>query len=210
MTSKYQIYLSQGSASIRLPVLPDRIDWKYPSANETVNIDELGSVTLLMPNEPLSISFEACFPLIYDSTCEYEDIPNPEEAIKQIQEMKSSGPIRIIISGMPFNELVSIEQFDVYEVGGDIGTKYYSIELTQYREIKVRQVQVSNGKAKIPTKSKRKDTRKIPSTKKVVKGDTLWKIAKKNNIPLQTLINLNKSTIKNPNRIYPGQVLRLK
>lgn len=38
----------------------------------------------------------------------------------------------------------------------------------------------------------------------VVKGDTLSKIAKKNNLSLQTLLALNPQ-IKNPNRIYPGQ-----
>ena len=38
----------------------------------------------------------------------------------------------------------------------------------------------------------------------VVKGDTLSKIAKKNNLSLQALLALNPQ-IKNPNRIYPGQ-----
>lgn len=38
----------------------------------------------------------------------------------------------------------------------------------------------------------------------VVKGDTLSKIAKKNNLTLSALLAMNPQ-IKNPNRIYPGQ-----
>ncbi len=37
----------------------------------------------------------------------------------------------------------------------------------------------------------------------VKKGDTLWKIAQRFNIPLQRLIEINN--IKNPKMIYPGQ-----
>ena len=40
----------------------------------------------------------------------------------------------------------------------------------------------------------------------VKSGDKLWEIAKDYNVPVQTLIELNQ--IKNPNLIYPGQVLK--
>ncbi len=42
------------------------------------------------------------------------------------------------------------------------------------------------------------------STYTVVKGDTLWKIAVKNQVGLSELISLNPN-IKNPDLIYPGQ-----
>ena len=42
----------------------------------------------------------------------------------------------------------------------------------------------------------------------VVKGDTLWQIAKKHGITLQKLLELN--TIKNPNVIQIGQKIRIK
>lgn len=42
------------------------------------------------------------------------------------------------------------------------------------------------------------------STYTVVKGDTLWKIASKNQVGLSELISLNP-TLENPDLIYPGQ-----
>ncbi len=45
-------------------------------------------------------------------------------------------------------------------------------------------------------------------THTVVSGDTMWAIAKKNGIALSTLIALNPQ-IKNPNRIYPGDIIYL-
>ncbi|MDF3002729.1 MAG: Uncharacterized protein K0Q48_2848 [Bacillota bacterium] len=42
----------------------------------------------------------------------------------------------------------------------------------------------------------------------VKSGDKLWKIAQDQNVSIQTLIELNQ--IKNPNLIYPGQVLKTK
>lgn len=44
----------------------------------------------------------------------------------------------------------------------------------------------------------------VPVEYTVVKGDTLGKIARKNNLTLSELLALNPQ-IKNPNRIYPGQ-----
>ena len=43
----------------------------------------------------------------------------------------------------------------------------------------------------------------------VVKGDSLWKIAKRlygNPLKWPVIYNANKDNIRNPNRIYPGQV----
>lgn len=42
----------------------------------------------------------------------------------------------------------------------------------------------------------------------VQSGDTMWKIASKNQTGVQELIDANKS-LKNPNLIYPGQVLTI-
>ena len=43
----------------------------------------------------------------------------------------------------------------------------------------------------------------------VVAGDTLSKIAARYNVGLPDLINLNRDTIRNPNLIHVGQVLRV-
>jgi nucleoid-associated protein YgaU len=46
-------------------------------------------------------------------------------------------------------------------------------------------------------------------TYRVVKGDTLAKIAKKYGKSWQSIYNANRNIVKNPNRIYPGQVLQI-
>ena len=43
----------------------------------------------------------------------------------------------------------------------------------------------------------------------VQKGDTLWSIAKKYHITWQDIYEKNKDIIKNPNKIYPGQILSI-
>ena len=46
----------------------------------------------------------------------------------------------------------------------------------------------------------------------VVKGDTLWKIAEKaygNGSKYQTIFEANKPMLSDPDKIYPGQVLRI-
>ena len=49
----------------------------------------------------------------------------------------------------------------------------------------------------------------IDDTYVVKKGDNLTKIAKKYNMTWQELYEKNKDIIKNPNKIYPGQILNL-
>jgi len=44
---------------------------------------------------------------------------------------------------------------------------------------------------------------------RVKEGDTLIKIANKHNTDWRTIYNLNRDKIKDPNRIYPGQLLRI-
>ncbi|MCY9203038.1 LysM peptidoglycan-binding domain-containing protein [Bacillus atrophaeus] len=41
----------------------------------------------------------------------------------------------------------------------------------------------------------------------VESGDTLWKISKYFNVPVQQIINLNKLS---SNRIYPGQIIKIR
>jgi resuscitation-promoting factor RpfA len=79
---------------------------------------------------------------------------------------------------------------------------------------------VSKAKSTKPVVKKKPATKK-PAVKakstaikriKVVRGDTLAKIAKRYNVKggWRGLWSLNKTTLKNPNRIYVGQVLRVR
>ncbi len=52
-----------------------------------------------------------------------------------------------------------------------------------------------------------KTSMKDEKTYKVVEGDTLFKIAQKYNTTVDELVKLNE--IKDPNLIFPGQILKL-
>jgi len=75
---------------------------------------------------------------------------------------------------------------------------------------------VSKAKSTKPVVKKKPAVKAAKSTAikrvKVVRGDTLAKIAKRYNVKggWRGLWSLNKKTLKNPNRIYVGQVLRVR
>lgn len=75
---------------------------------------------------------------------------------------------------------------------------------------------MKNGTTKTPT-PKPTTTKPVTPTVKtktytIKKGDTLWAIAKKyygNGSQYTKIYNANKDKIKNPNLIYPGQVIKI-
>lgn len=48
----------------------------------------------------------------------------------------------------------------------------------------------------------------VPQFYTVRPGDTIWEIAQRYGIPVETILSLNN--ISNPNIIYPGQMIRLR
>lgn len=72
---------------------------------------------------------------------------------------------------------------------------------------------IQQNKGTASTSSSR-DSQSAPKTRTytVVKGDCLWNIAKKhlgNGARWREIWNLNRDKIKNPDLIYPGQVLTM-
>ncbi len=61
---------------------------------------------------------------------------------------------------------------------------------------------------RIPVKSIPPETEPtVPESYVVRPGDTLWKIAKKYNISVADIINMNR--VSDPDKIFPGQILIL-
>jgi len=148
-------------------------------------------------------------------------IEKPYAFVKQILEWKRKGiPVRLLI-GNHVNILITIETFEYGEQDGT-GDVYYTISFKEYREIELVK-KPTKKKKKTTTKKKKKKkkakTKKRSSKKKkkqktytVKSGDCLWNIAKKfygNGSQYTKIYNANRSKIKNPNLIYPGQVLTI-
>lgn len=112
------------------------------------------------------------------------------------------------------NTLVLIEECNVSETAGEEGDKYFSFKLLEYREFGYKTV-VTTQTGSVAKATNAPTTTKNPKASKtytVKSGDSLWAIAKKfygNGAKYMTIYNANKSKIKNPNLIYPGQVLTI-
>lgn len=83
----------------------------------------------------------------------------------------------------------------------------------EYREVRIRQVKVSStGTATVSGGSTRTDNRVQAKTYTVKPGDCLYNISKStlgDGGRYNEIYSLNKDKLKNPNLIYPGQVLQL-
>lgn len=158
---------------------------------------------------------------------EINDAPKPRTIIKKINSWKEKKqPVHFIITGGLADCYCTIENFNYEESGGDVGTYQFSIELKEYREVEVRKIKKkkkSSKKGKSSKKKKRRTTKKkttkrtnskaVPDTYIVKKGDSLWNLAKKfygDSAKYKKIYNANKKVIgSNPNKIYPGQVLTI-
>ena len=214
-TSKYQIWLTFNGETekFRFPVLPEVLSIKNGSGNKSVDIQGLGEVTIKQDPKAVVISWSGFFPSVKFPGIEYEPLPNPSESVGKLIAWKNSDiPVHLIITGTKLSMFCTIEDFSVSEQGGDVGTVYYSITLKEYKEVHARQVKIRGDTAVVDDNHARTDNRAPEKTHTVVRGDCLWNIAKKylgNATRWTDIFDLNRDIIKNPNLIYPGQVLKL-
>ena len=200
----------QNGDSLRLPVSPEEYNISKGINIETEKVNDLGEVGLFGGTNLQRIELTSFFPNQEYSFCQYKDFPKPSECIKFIDNIKDNGePVRLLITDTDINTEFIIENF---EYGERDGTRdiYFSLGLIEYRRINIPIIKKTNSEIQT-------DTRQVTSTKQnstntytVKKGDNLWNIAKKHygkGSQYTKIYNANKDKIKNPNLIYPGQVL---
>jgi len=216
-TNNYQMWLTfnGGKEKLRFPVLPSVITVTKGSSNKSIKITELGEITIIQGRPAVKISFSSFFPATSFPGMEASAITPPltiKDTITRWQVSKK--PVQFILTGQNIDLFVTIEDFVYNEGGGDIGTLNYTLSLKEYREINVRQVKVE---IKTQTATVSKDTARVdntvtPRTYTVKSGDNLWNIAKAllgSGARYMEIYNLNTNILKNPNLIYPGQVLKI-
>ena len=132
---------------------------------------------------------------------------------------KNMKPVRFIASNDITDDIsvmVLVKSVEAVEKAGEEGDKYLSIKLQEYKAPGKRYVAVQTVAATV----KQEDTAAAAETNPAVtenkthtvqSGDTLWAIAKKyyGNGGQYTKIASANPDIKNPNLIYPGQVLSI-
>ncbi|WP_045905912.1 LysM peptidoglycan-binding domain-containing protein [Clostridium botulinum] len=222
----YKIYLgiNNGEEGFVLPVLPEKIEFDEDGNNKTYDIINLGEINTINKPKLMEISFESFFPKHKGPYVSSEQLFEPSFYIAKIREWRDKKQkIRFIFTGSPLeiNDLFTIENFKPSEEGGEVGDIHYSIELKRYKNYAAKKVVIvtpktaANQSAKkviANSKATRPSNTNKPKTHTVSGNDTLWHIAKRylgdgNKWP--QIYNLNKDKIKNPNKIYSGQVLRL-
>ncbi|HHV09260.1 MAG TPA: LysM peptidoglycan-binding domain-containing protein [Clostridiales bacterium] len=209
--SKYAIIFQKNNSIIRLPVNPEELEVSSSQAIARYEILKLGQIAIPTHMELTEYSFHAEFPHDKNHYIESsKDFKDASSCLKQFNKWRLDlEPIRFM-AGKVFtgsklvdsaiNTLVLIEGLTVTEKAGEEEDKYVTFKVLEYNPYTIKVINRSN------TSSNPKST----GYHVVKSGDTLWGIAKKyygDGAKYTKIYNANKSIIKNPSLIYPGQKL---
>ena len=216
----YSIYFKFKGKKYKLPVNPEELKRERSMNVETYQVLGTGQVSIPVYSELETFSFEAEFPsqsYHYMESGARADADYYEKMFRRAQ--KELQPVRFIASNDITDDIsvmVLVKSVEAVEKAGEEGDKYLSIKLQEYKAPGKRYVAVQTVTATV----KQEDTAAVTETNPAVtenkthtvqSGDTLWGIAKKyyGNGGQYTKIASANPDIKNPNLIYPGQVLSI-
>lgn len=216
----YSVYFKYGSKKYKLPVNPEEIKRSRNLNVEAYQVLGAGQVSIPSYCELEEYSFEAEFPsqdYHYMNSGARADADYYEKMFRKAQ--KNLKPIRFIASNDITDDIsvmVLVKSVESVEKAGEEGDKYLTIKLQEYKAPGKRYVAVQTATATVKQEDTAAATKTNPAvtenkTHTVQSGDTLWGIAKKyyGNGSQYTKIAAANPGIKNPNLIYPGQVLTI-
>lgn len=217
---------------LTVPVNPEEITANENQKIEVIEVLNAGEIPIPGYAQLQTLSWESFLPTVKDGN--YITAGMDARAFTdKLREWKNlNKPVRVVIAGLfghalekgNVNQLYLIKDFQ-------LGTKYgyetdiiYKISFVQYKRLEARKLVIKEEDKVVPppkpptkpeaprvpeTPPKPPAVVKKPMMHTVVKGDTLWGIARKyygNGARYKEIFNANKAKIKNPNLIYPGQV----
>lgn len=217
----YAVFFDKDELTIRLPVNPEKIEISKAQAIEKYNVLMLGQIAKQTGTELDKYSFEAEIP---SNPYSYVLTPGgflPAEIYLRLFETwrKSNEPVRLVIvneESTDISTLVLVESLNITENAGEEGDYVVSFSLTEYKPFGMKEVVIAGTsdageqKTMIIGNSRAGSIQK-PGSYTVVKGDTLWGIAKKylgDGAKYPEIVKANPQ-IKNPNLIIVGQVIRI-
>lgn len=195
--------------SLVLPITPAEYGWKNGVRVSSVTVDGLGDLHLPGYKALDTRSIDCMFPARAYPFNEPETLLNPFEYVYQIETWcQTRTKLRYIVSGTPLNACVIIESLQYGEKDGT-NDVYATITLRQYQPLAALPEDKPNT-AGTPTQRPADTAAATASTYTVVKGDTLGAIARKfyGNAKLYKQLAAYNG-VKNPNLIFPGQVLNI-
>ena len=181
-----EIYRGTDNDKIRFPVVPPSIGVNRSNNIDTESVIKLGEVPIFNGTSLKTIEFTSFFPNQEYNFCDYTGFMKPYEFSEKIQKWMYEGkPLRVIVTDSPTNMQCLIQQFDTVEQDGTRDL-YFTLNLLEYRPIEVPNLSSSNTSSNsnnTQNTSRPSETNTNSNnqqkTHKVVKGDTLYDIAKK-------------------------------
>lgn len=221
----YYFYLDK----VLLPIAPSSLDIKINNQNNTITLINDGEVNILKKAGLTDVNFDCLIPQVkYPFALYKSGFQRASYYLDKFEQLKTNQrPFQFIVTRtlpngkMLFdtNMKVSMEDYGIKENSKEGFDLVVSIKLKQYRDYgtKTANITFAQSKPKATVKKARPTTsspapKTKPRTHKVVRGDTLWAIAKKfygKGSQYPKIYNANKDKVKNPNLIYPGQVLTI-
>lgn len=218
----YYFYLG----NVLLPIPPKKLELKISNQNKTYDLMNYSEINVLKNPGLTSIEFEVLLPNVkYPFAMYKNNFQNAKYYLGVLENLKvnRSAFQFIVVRKFPngkdifnTNIKVALEEYtitDTTEEGFDTKVK---IKLKQYKEYSTKKVQVTIKQYRPPAVTRTVTTNNTAVAKPsgqnytVKRGDCLWNIAKRfygNGAKYTTIYNANRSKIRNPNLIYPGQVL---
>lgn len=218
----YRLYLKQDGKQILLPVTPAEIETKTGNRNKAVYILNFGEMNLAKKAGLQEIRFTALLPGRKYSFVQTEDgFHEPEYYLNCFKEYKAAAkPVQLILfrrlaDGTQVfcgNMDVLLEEYTVTEKGGEQGDFWVEMHWKEWKTAKsIRySVKSQNGGNVLIEQGKERQAKQPATTYTVKKGDCLWNIAKRelgDGTKYKEIAK--KNGISDPNKIYPGQVLKL-
>lgn len=219
----YEFYLG----NMLLPVTPSKLSLKINNKNKTYDLINDSEINILKSAGLTDIEFEFLLPNVKYPFSNYKNgFVRASYFLEILEKLKIElKPFQlIVIRKLPNNDSlyntnmkVSLEEYTIKEDTNNGLDLMVNIKLKQYKEFCTKTCQVTIKQQKpVASITTNRETNNSPEpttqnkTYTVKKGDCLWNIAKKfygDGNKYTLIFNANKDKIKNPNLIYPGQVL---
>ena len=220
----YYFYLG----NVLLPIPPKKLELKISNQNKTYDLMNYSEINVLKNPGLTSIEFEVLLPNVkYPFAMYKNNFQNAKYYLGILEKLKvnRSAFQFIVIRKFPngtgildTNIKVSVEDYTITDTTDEGFDTKVKIKLKQYIEYSTKTVKVTIKQYKPPVVTRTVTTNNTaivaakPSGQNytVKRGDCLWNIAKRfygNGSKYTTIYNANRDKIKNPNLIYPNQVL---
>lgn len=233
-----EFWLLQEKDKFQLPITPELFEVVKGKTNTIVNLCNVGEINIWGNSKLDSINISSFFPAQDYYFNNYKDVLAPYDCVALIEKFMNLGQVRLLITETNVNKIFYIENFNYSEKDGTRDV-YYTIEFKEYKKIKLKSLPVgtaiqtknpnpmpppkppvskSSSKSKSKSKSSKnkssskpqKNSKSIPKTHKVKRGETASSIARKyygSSSKASTL--LKKNGLKSAKQIKIGMVLKI-